>query len=112
MGNRSEDVVNVNSQFVPTRKIFVVVANRHYEEKRKIPRFSGFADIPEVDADLINVKNGLSGLGASIMDIRLFHDASRDDFTQIFRGLNNELYQNNSQGEKTAVFVYYAGHGM
>ena len=59
MGNRSEDVVNVNSQFVPTRKIFVVVANRHYEEKRNIPRFSEFKDIPEVDADLVNVKKGL-----------------------------------------------------
>ena len=43
------------SEFVPTKKIFVVVANRHYEEKRKIEGFSGFEDIPEVDTDAINV---------------------------------------------------------
>ena len=84
--------------FIPTKKIFVIIANRRYGEKRKIEGFTGFADIPEVEEDAINVKKGFAGLGANNLEIRLFHDASRDDFTGLFRGLNNELYQNNSQG--------------
>ena len=80
------------NEFVPTKKIFVIIANRHYDEKRKIKGFENFDDIPEVDEDAINVKNGLKGLGARLMDIRVVHDASRADFSELFRDLDHELY--------------------
>ena len=40
------------------------------------------------------------------------HNATRKDFTEVFRDLQMKLMQNEKAGEKTLVWFYYAGHGV
>ena len=63
--------------FVPTRKVWVIVANRQYEKKREISGFENkFSNIPEVTEDVVNVKKGMLRLGAIPGDIKILEDAS------------------------------------
>ena len=100
------------STFRPTRYIWVVVANERYEVKRSMPGFEGFADIPEVRQDMENIKKGVMGLGARMLDIESFQDANFQTLKELQRHLIQDLNNNAQQGERTCVFFYYAGHGM
>ena len=95
---------------MPTKKIFVVIHNSRYDKKRRAG--GDFADLPGVIDDAVNAKKGMVGLGASIFDIRDYEDVNYKTFVHLFEALNVELYKNNSVGEKTLLFIYYAGHGI
>ena len=69
--------------FEPTKKIFVFVHNRQYDEKRQINGFHGFADV-YYDTDDNYVLEGLVGLGSNINEIRDIYDASFDEFNELF----------------------------
>lgn len=64
------------SCFIAQRCKWVIVKNRNYEKLREMDGYKGFADIPQVDADATNVKNGVLGLGARRADIIEIENAS------------------------------------
>lgn len=64
------------SCFIAQRCKWVIVKNRNYEKLRVMDGYKGFADIPQVDADATNVKNGVLGLGARRADIIEIENAS------------------------------------
>ena len=55
--------------FQPDRFIWVIVTNSDYSERRKDQGFEDFIDLPEVNNDAQNVRNGIMGLGARKADI-------------------------------------------
>ena len=75
--------------------------------------FRKFADIPNVDDDATNVKNGLIELGARRSDIIEVENADFKAFKALIREMRDEISENWRNGEKkTLIFVYYAGHGV
>ena len=76
-------------------------------------KFEGFADLPAVDSDAINVKNGFKGLGAKPTNITVFEDTNFDDLLSLFKDLRQQAETNwTSNCEHTFIFIYYAGHGV
>ena len=102
----------MNDKFVPTKHIWVIVANERYDEKRKFTGYSELQDIPEVRNDAVNAKNGFQGLGARPLDTHTIADADFTSLKELFRNLTQNLNANDAQNEKTMVFFYYAGHGL
>ena len=98
--------------FEPTRCIWVCIHNSDYSDRRKIPGNEGFEDIEECDKDAVNFRKGVKQLGARQLHIKDIPDAGYDDFKELFRDLQRELLQGEANGDKTLVFIYYAGHGI
>lgn len=80
-----------------------------YEEKRRITGNNGFADIPEVAQDTVNVIAGMTSLGIEPSDIRMIKDASHACIKTLFKDLRKEVMNDDIP---TLIFFYYAGHGM
>ena len=91
---------------------WVIVVNEHYGNKRGLDElFKGFADIPEVNSDCINVKNGLMALGAREADIITVRDTDKLKMSHLFADLREDVSRNMVHDMKTFIFLYYAGHG-
>ena len=100
------------SQFFEAQMFkWIIVANEHYDELRKIPNYSGYQDIPAVNEDMVNIRNGLIGLGARETDIITLTDVTFKRLSNVMKELVSDVYRNNSMGIKTFIFYYYAGHG-
>lgn len=56
--------------------------------------FENFADIPEVDADAQNVKDGVYGLGAGVTDIIEMENASFLQFKKLIKELRDIVSDN------------------
>ena len=72
------------ADFVPDRCYWIIIKNKNYDVLRNDPNWSTFADIPNVDADSVNAKNGFISLGANIADINIVENASFDDLKSLF----------------------------
>ena len=72
------------ADFVPDRCYWIIIKNKNYDVLRTNAAWANFADIPNVDADAVNAKNGFVSLGANIADIKIIEDASFDDFKSLF----------------------------
>ena len=64
------------AEFIPERCYWIIIKNKNYEVLAQDPNWSAFANIPNVDQDAINAKNGFMSLGASLADITIVEDAS------------------------------------
>ena len=101
------------ADFVPDRCYWIIIKNKNYEVLAQDPNWSAFANIPNVDQDAVNAKNGFISLGANIADINIVENASFDDLKNLFGGIQRNVIQNWAAGQqKSLVFVYYAGHGV
>ena len=100
------------AEFIPERCYWIIIKNKNYEVLAQDPHWSAFANIPNVDQDAINAKNGFMSLGASIADITTVEDASFADLKSLFSGMQRKVIQNWAGQQKSLIFVYYAGHGI
>ena len=82
------------ADFVPDRCYWIIIKNKNYEVLRNDPNWSGFEDIPNVDADATNAKAGFISLGASIADITTVENASFEDLKSLFGGVQRNVIQN------------------
>ena len=79
------------ADFVPDRCYWIIIKNKNYEVLRNDPNWSGFEDIPNVDADAMNAKAGFMSLGASIADITTVENASFEDLKSLFGGVQRNV---------------------
>ena len=69
--------------------------NEKYGNKRGLDeKFRNFADIPEVNSDCINVKNGLMALGAREADIITVRDTDKRRMSKLFGDLREDVSRN------------------
>ena len=69
-------------------------------------------DLPAVEADLENTKNGLLSLGVEESEIVIVRDPSHGDLSVLVREYDLMIGNNHSAKKRTLLFVYYAGHGI
>ena len=101
------------ADFVPDRCYWIIIKNKNYEVLAQDANWSAFANIPNVDQDAVNAKNGFISLGANIADILTVENASFEDLKSLFGGVQRNVQSNWGSGQqKSLVFVYYAGHGV
>ena len=77
VNNKQFNKIMAMNTYVPDKKIWVVAAIEHYGNKRDISGNDGFADIPEVKKDIVNVIAGMVRLGANPDDIKVIQNASK-----------------------------------
>ena len=104
----------VETHFIPHKYKWVIVKNRRYDAlRRDFEGYEGFQDINQVEDDARNVRAGIMGLGARLMDITEIADANFKTFSQTIKDLRHTIADNWIHGrQKTFVFIYYAGHGI
>ena len=66
---------------MPDKRIFVLVGNRNYFERRQDEGYAGFGDLPSVLSDIANTKKGLMDFGVNEEDIIEVHDADFKKFS-------------------------------
>ena len=49
--------------FVPDERVFLLIGNDTYENRRKEEGYGGFSDLPAVEQDIMNTKQGLLNIG-------------------------------------------------
>ena len=109
MRRRSTD----STDFLPDKCLWIIIKNKNYDTLRtKSEYWSKYKDLPQVDNDATNVKNGCKELGADITDILTYEDVSYQDLNHIKTKLRQEIVKNWAEKRKTLCFVYYAGHGV
>lgn len=72
----------------------------------------GFADIPEALDDIKVIRQGLKRLKFKSEELLLLKNPSYQEIKVAIDQSSRDIYQNNIDGKKTLLFVYYAGHGM
>ena len=103
----------IQQEVQPVHFKWIIIKNKRYEKLRTKPGFDGFADLPAVDDDAVNVKKGVKGLGARVKDINVYEDTDFDELYELFKDITREVETNWERGrETTFIFVYYAGHGV
>ncbi len=98
--------------FRPTKWKWIIINNRFYDKLRQVGPFSKFADIDQADQDAQNVRNHIIALGANPADIVMMSNVSFNDLKGMKNDLQAMLHLGSKAGEKTAIVIYYAGHGM
>jgi len=99
--------------FKATKYIFVIIHNGNYKVTRGVKGYEGFDDIIEVQDDYQNVCKGWKQFkGYRMFDVRSKENAGREYFSELFSNLRQELLNNSTDGEKTLLWFYYAGHGV
>ncbi len=91
---------------------WVIICNEKYDVRRKDPGWEGLKDIKEVKDDYQNVRKGIKELGARDCDIIPMPDCTYEQLHALFKDMQEEIRKNSRHGEKTLVFIYYAGHGV
>ena len=71
--------------FIPNERIFILVGNQNYAERRDEAGYEGFIDLPEVDADLEKMRKGLLSLGVLDSEIIVLKDADFSTFSMLLR---------------------------
>ncbi len=108
-----------NQDFLPDKKMFIIIGNIAYDKLRelKVDGVNIFlepnlpADINEASADLENVKMGvISCFGAREDEIKLIKNIDKKSFERTLRSVMHQVDVNSSQGKKTFIFLYFAGH--
>ena len=105
-------MAQVKVEFIPQRYYWIVIKNKRYDKLRQQPGWQGFQDIPNVDDDTINAKNGFKELGANLTEIQIYEDVNFKEFSEIMNGLQEKIIQNWAGKQRSLCFVYYAGHGV
>ena len=101
------------SEVRPVHFKWIILKNKVYDKLREAPGCAGFADLPAVDNDAVNVKKGVIGLGAKAMDIYIIEDTNFQSLKELFDDLTERVANGWSRGQETTfVFVYYTGHGV
>ena len=77
-----------NDIFTPDLFKWIIIKNKIYEKRRLMNGFAGMANLPAVDNDAINVRNGVKGLGALDEDIIEIADCDFTDLAKLFDVLN------------------------
>ena len=99
--------------FIPDRFFWVIIKNKHYDKLRQLPGWEKFKDIPYVDDDAIRAMKGFKELGAIETDIIVKEDATRKEFKQIMKRIEDKINKNWYESNlRSFCFVYYAGHGV
>jgi len=99
--------------FRPDHFYWFIITISKYDVLRTAPGCEGNADLDAVDDDAINVKAGITGLGARRKDIVEYKECTFKELVQLFRDLTTDINNNWARGrQKTFVFIYYAGHGV
>ena len=101
-------------RFTPDYRVFVLLGNADYGNRRKDEGYAGFCDLPAVYNDLDNMRQGLKDkLGAQDSEITELRDADFARISATLQSTNERIILNWAQGKKkTLVLVYYAGHGV
>ena len=77
-----------NDIFTPDLFKWIIIKNKIYDKRRGMSGFGGMEDLPAVDIDAINVRNGVKGLGALDEDIIEIADCDFTDLAKLFAVLN------------------------
>ena len=110
-----ESIMNqdkVENQFAYNRKIAVIIGVSKYDELRKEEAFKDIKDLPAVKEDLKTIELGVMHLGFTKDEIQVMEEPSFADIKKTMYTVQNKIYNANEEGEKTLLFVYYAGHGI
>ena len=103
---------SINGKFEPDIYKWIIVKHKTYNLVHNYFQ-KGWRDIPQVDADEVNVLKGIKGLGARDEDIDVLADQSRTTLIKYFNKVRNEAITAwTVEGKKTLVFIYYSGHGV
>ena len=105
--------------FEPDEKICIIIDNVNYEKLRELPEFAAeyglYDDIPQARYWADTFENGIKAYGFSEDQIRRYKDA---DYSTIEQAINSgansvktKIGQNASQGRRTLLLCFYAGHG-
>ena len=62
----------VESNIRPSHFRWIIIKNKSYDHMRTYERYGSFKDLPQVDADAENVKNGIIEMGGKEEDIEIF----------------------------------------
>ena len=84
----------VEANIRPHHFKWVLIKNRTYDHMRSFNGYAGFADIPQVDTDAANVKQGLIEMGQRELDIVIIEDADFNSFSNLINGLRAEIERN------------------
>ena len=91
---------------------WIIIKHKHYEQVRNFFG-KGWANIPQVDQDGINVLKGIKELGAREEDIDVLEDKKFAELVKYFNQVRKDAITAWNVAEKrTMVFVYYSGHGV
>ena len=90
----------------------ILIGNAKYAKLRLIPGKEHFQDIPEAYEDLDVAEGGLLRVGFLPNKIEKVKDADFSTLQIMIQELTVEIMKRYKKtGERTYVFVYYAGHG-
>ena len=132
---------NPSSQFFePNERMFCIIGNITYDKLRnltvkkvathedgryildadgnktytqvKVFKETEAGDINEARTDMEDVKIGvMTCFGAKEHEITMIENADQSKLNKTFYAIMAKVYENNEQGKKTFIFLYYAGHG-
>lgn len=90
----------------------MLIGNSDYSHRRSEEGYAGFGDLPAVETDLENTKNGLKRLGVRDDEIEILRNADFKTMSKKLKALDLEIINSQDENKKTLLFVYYAGHGI
>ena len=77
--------------FIPRKKIWVIVQNSDYSLARQSKSLKTLYDVADAQEKVNAIKEGISNMGGTEQEIRIYKNATRKDLVQIFDGLNQEV---------------------
>ena len=118
--------------FEPDEKICLVFSNEHYDKLRERPEFAKtwgddgrdslirelglndelqYADIPRAREWADNFEEGIKAYGFSDDQVKRYNDTDKDTMGSALMEVVAKIKQNASQGRRTLLLCFYAGHG-
>ena len=105
--------LDADGNFTYQHAKWVIIYNKDYSKLRERDGCASFGDLPAVETDCLNVKQGIKELGARDEDIIEIANGQRTDIMKMFQQINRECITKYSVDQSnTLVFIYYAGHGI
>ena len=98
--------------FGHTRKKALVIGCSDYAALREIEGKEKYGDLVETINDVKNVVSGLKRLGFEDANITILKEPNWNELHLNVIELAGDIHKTSQQGERTLIFIYYAGHGM
>ena len=98
----------------PHRHIWVLIKNKLYDKVRAKggDPWLKFTNLEDVEKDAENFRSMCRLFGASIQDIQIVEDPTRQELLQLFESIKRTVEENAKLGHHTHVHVHYSGHGI